>query len=147
MDAEGNNMRAGQLTFTTTKTPEWDEKIATGLYKECSLLTGVSEDFKPYMIYGMVEDKFAGGIVLEQHGNILWIDALWVEARFRNNGIGKQLMEKASQFAVQNKVREIQLNTYFKDAHDFFLSRGFEDVAIIPNWKYALDCYLMRRSV
>lgn len=147
MDDEGENMSAGQLTFTTMSSPEWDKKIAAGLRKECSSLTGISEDFKPHRIYGMVEDKFAGGVVLEQHGNILWIDAIWIETSFSKQGIGKQLMEQAALWATQNDATEIQLNTYFKEAHDFFLSCGFEDVAVIPNWKYALDCYLMRKSV
>lgn len=147
MDDEGERMRASQLTFSTISTPKWDKKIIDGLHKECSSLTGISEDFKPHTIYGMVEDKFAGGIVLEQHGNILWVDALWVETSFRNHGIGKQLMEKTVLWASQNNATEIQLNTYFKDAHGFFLSCGFEDVAVIANWKYGLSCYLMRRSI
>lgn len=147
MDGEGEKMNASHLTFTTTNTPEWDTKIAAGLRKECSALTGISEDFKPHRIYGMVEERFAGGIVLEQHGNILWIDAIWVEPSFRKQGIGKQLIEKAALWATQNDATEIQLNTYFKDAHDFFVSCGLEDVALIPNWKYGLDCYLMRRSI
>ena len=66
---------------------------------------------------------------------------------FRKHGIGKKLMERASLWAIQNDATEIQLNTYFKDAHDFFLACGFEDVSVIPNWKYGLDCYLMRRGV
>jgi GNAT superfamily N-acetyltransferase len=135
------------ITKAIHSNPEWDKKIAAGLRKECSSLMGISEDFKHHTIYGMVEDKFAGGIMVEQHGNILWIDALWVETSFRNHGIGKQLMEKANQFATQNNATEIQLNTYFKDAHNFFLSCGFEDVSVIPNWKYGLECYLMRRKV
>lgn len=140
-------MSAGHLTFTTTNPPEWNKKIATGLRKECSSLTGISADFKPHTIYGMVEDKFAGGISFAQHGNILWIDALWIEPKYRKQNIGKQLMEKAVLWAIQNNATEIQLNTYFKDAHDFFLSCRFEDVAVIPNWKYGLNCYLMRKSI
>lgn len=54
-------------------------------------------------------------------------------------------MEIASQFAAQKKDIEIQLNTYFNGANDLFLSCGFEGVAVIPNWKYGLDCYLLRR--
>src|SRR5579863_9767620 len=117
-----------QLTFTTTSAPEWDKKIAAGLRKECSLLTGISEDFKSHTIYGVIENKFAGGIVSEQHGNILWVDAIWVELKYRKHGFGKQLMQKAALWATQNDATEIQLNTYFKEAHDFFLTCGFEDV-------------------
>jgi GNAT superfamily N-acetyltransferase len=140
-------MRDTQLTFTTICAPGWDEKIIDGLRKECKALIGIFEEFKPHALYAMVENKFAGGVVFEQHANILWIDAIWVEVNFRKQGVGKQLMEKANQFAIQNNLTEIQLNTYFKDSHDFFLFCEFKDTAIIPNWKYGLDCYLMQRTV
>lgn len=136
-----------QLIFTTVPAPEWEKKIAAELRKECSSLAGISQDFKPHTIYAMLEEKFAGGVMIEQYGNVLWIDGIWVEPNYRKHGIGKQLMQKAALWAIENDATEIQLNTYFKDAHPFFLTCGFEDVAIIPNWKYSLDCYLMRRNV
>lgn len=143
----GKDMNTNQLTFITTNTHEWDKKIIEKLRKECSLMTGIFKDFKPHSLYVTDDAKFAGGIVLQQHGNILWIDALWVELKFRKQGIGMELMRQAALWANQNNATEIQLNTYFKEAHDFFLSCSFEDVVIIPNWKYGLDCYLMRRSL
>ena len=79
--------------------------------------------------------------------NIPEIVDLNVLPKFRKQGIGDQLMEKAYQFAVENNAKEIQLNTYFPGAHAFFLVLGFETVAVIPNWKYGLDCYLMRRKI
>ena len=140
-------MTVNKLVYTTIPAPAWDKKITNGLRIKCSLLTGLSEESKPHTLYATDEGKFAGGIVFEQRGNILWIDAIWVEPNYRKHGTGKQLMQKANQFAAQKNVTEIQLNTYFKDVHDFFLTCGFEDVAVIPNWKYGLDCFLMRGGV
>jgi N-acetylglutamate synthase-like GNAT family acetyltransferase len=123
--------------------PEWDKKIEAGLLKECEALTGIRDDFKTHALYAERDSTFAGGIHFEIHGDILWIDSLWIEPDFRKQGVGKQLIEDAAQI----KAKEIQLNTFFSEAHAFFLKCGFEDVALIPNWKYGLDCYLMRKKL
>src|SRR3990167_2125249 len=130
MDDTEDKMSASPLTFTTRSAPEWDKKILEGLRNDCKILTGGAEEFKSHSLYAMIEDKFTGGIILEQHDTILWIDALWVELNFRKQGIGNQLLEKATQFATQHNLKEIQLNTYFNDAHDFFLFCGFKDAAV-----------------
>ncbi len=135
------------FSFTTLSTSEWDSKIEAGLRKECEALTGLGNAFNFHSIYVKNGDVFAGGIYLEHHGLILWIDSLWVEPNFRGQGIGKTLLQEALLFARQNKTKEMQLNTYFREAHGFFLTCGFEEVVSIPNWKYGLTCYLMRKSI
>lgn len=109
------------LSLTTIAHPEWDKKIEAGLRKDCEVLTGMTEDSKNHNIYVKNRDIFAGGIRIELHGDILWIDSIWVEPRFRKQGIGNTLLQKAILFATRNKVKEIQLNTYFQEAHTFFL--------------------------
>lgn len=127
--------------------PEWDKKMASGLRKECETLTGITEDFPTQSIYATHANTFVGGLIMEQHGDILWIDNLWVEPELRNQGIAAQLIDRAYEFAAHEGIREIQLNTFFEKAYLFFLSYGFEEVAIVPNWKYDLKCYLMRKMV
>ncbi len=133
------------LSYTTLSHPEWDKKIASGLYKECKVLTGITEDFKTHTIYVKSGETFAGGMSMEQYGEILWINSFWIEPRFRKQGIGKGLLQNAILLATQNKLKVIQLNTFFTETHAFFLTCGFENVAVIPNWKYGLECYLMRK--
>jgi len=135
------------LSFTTHSNPEWNRKIEGGLRKECESLVGMKENFKGHSIYVKRGGTFAGGIIVEHCGDILWIDSLWVECNFRKQGLGTQLLQKGLLFAAQNNVQQMQLNTYFQEAHTFFLNCGFEDVAVIPNWKYGLTCYLMRKNV
>ena len=134
------------LSFTTLSNPEWDKKSEEGLRNECETLTGI-DDFKTHTLYATINNSFAGAIHVELHGNILWIDSIWVEQHFRKQGVGIRLIQEALDFATQKKAIEVQLNTFFPDAHAFFLMCHFEDIAQIPNWKYGLDCYLMRRKV
>ena len=135
------------LSLTTLNNPEWDKKIESGLRKECEALTGIRNDFKTGVLYAQSGSTFAGGMHIELHGDILWIDSLWVEPEFRKQGMGRQLLQEALYFATQNNIKVIQLNTFFSEAHSFFLRCDFEDVALIPNWKYGLECYLMRRKI
>ena len=135
------------FTFTTRSNPEWNRKIEAGLRKEYEAHTGIEEAFKVHSIYVTNREVFVGGVMLEQHGDILWIDSFWIDLNFRRKGFGKSLLQQVYLFAAQNKTKEIQLNTYFEEAHDFFLICGFEVVGTIPNWKYGLVCYLMRKKV
>ncbi len=146
MDGE-DKKHVNSLSFIMMDNPKWDKKIASGLRKECEVLTGIKEEFQTHSLYVKRGEAFAGGISIEQHGDILWIDSIWIELHFRKQGIGKMLIEKIIRFAVAGKTKELQLNTYFKEAHDFFLACGFEDVVAIPNWKYSLTCYLMRKKL
>lgn len=135
------------FSFTTRPNPEWDQKIDACLRQECKRLTDVIDDFKAYTLYGKVGDYFAGGMSFSPYGEILWIDSIWVEPKFRKQGMGRRLLQEAQLLATKGKVKEVQLNTYFQEAHAFFLTCGFEDVASIPNWKYGLTCYLMRKML
>jgi len=133
--------------FTTENNTEWDKKMKTGLLKEIEALTGTFAESKLHSIYIKRGDVFAGSMSMKHHNDILWIDSIWVEPGFRKQGFGTRLLQEALLFATQNEIKEIQLNTYFPEAHVFFLTCGFEDVAKIPHWKWGLDCYLMRKKV
>lgn len=128
-----------------TPHPKWDKEIKAGLYQKGEEVLGNRIDFNTQGIYASLNNIFVGGILFEIHSDILWIDSIWVKPSFRNKELGKTLLQQAILFATQHEIKQLQLNTYFKEAHIFFLSCGFEDVAIIPFWKYGLDCYLMRK--
>lgn len=142
---EKNTMTS--FSLTTLNNLEWDKKIASGLYRECAQLTGRTEVFKNHTLYVKSDNTFAGGVHVEHHDSILWIDSIWVEPTFRKQGVGRRLLQEVHVFTTKHKAKEMQLNTYFQNAHAFFLTCDFEDVAVIPHWKWGLTCYLMRKSV
>lgn len=142
MDAE-DKIAMNALSFTTITNPEWDEEMVAELRNEA--LASIAEDYKIHTIYAKNDHTFMGGIRVEQHGDILWMDFLWVEPSVRRKGIGKALLQKAFLFATQHKIKAIHLHTYFEEAHALYFACGFEDVAVIPHWKWGRDCYLMRK--
>ena len=129
----------------------WDETIESSLQERLLEEVGREEGFETYSVYAvldldLVHPIMVGGVIFAFQETTIWIDALWVAPMFRKKGLGFQLLNHIESVAKKWGCRTIQLNTYLNDAHYFFLACGFEDVAIIPNWKYGLECYLMRRK-
>jgi ribosomal protein S18 acetylase RimI-like enzyme len=135
------------LTFSDMPDPIFDDKISKALRGECEKLTGVKSDFEQHSLYLKKEANTIAGAIYYIHGQILWCDSIYVEEAFQNNKLGSQLISRLLEIALARNLREIQLNTYFPRAYAFFKKCGFEEIAVIPNWKYDLICYLMRKIV
>ncbi len=82
--------------------------------------------------YGVVSD---GGELLacievcpEEWSNRLMVTELWVSDELRHQGIGKRLMDKAKEIAINQKRRAVILETQScnTNAIDFYLHEGFE---------------------
>ena len=135
------------VSFSYDPDPSFDEKISCALRRKCEDLTGVKTDFERVNVYLKHEQTNVAGTICYVHGKILWCDSIYVEEAFQNKGFGRQLIAKLFDISLTQNLREVQLNTYFPKAHKFFKKCGFEEVAVIPNWKYDLTCYLMRKMI
>lgn len=82
--------------------------------------------------YGVVSDS--GDLLAcievcpEEWSNRLMVTELWVSDELRNKGIGKRLMDKAKEIAINQKRRAIILETQScnVNAIGFYLHEGFE---------------------
>ena len=133
--------------FSDISDPIFDNKIDKALRHECEKLTGINTNFERISFYLNHEQTNVAGAICYVHGKILWCDSIYVEEAFQNKGFGRQLIAKLLETALSRNLREIQLNTYFPKALAFFKKCGFEEVAVVPRWKYDLTCYLMRKII
>ncbi|MCE2991619.1 MAG: GNAT family N-acetyltransferase [Candidatus Jidaibacter sp.] len=138
---------SSSIAFSYDPDSSFDEKISCALRRQCQDFTGIKTDFEQVNIYLKHNDINMAGAICYIHGKILWCDSIYVEEAFQNKGFGRQLIAKLFDIAITRNLREVQLNTYFPKAHMFFKKSGFEEVAVIPNWKYNLTCYLMRKMI
>jgi GNAT superfamily N-acetyltransferase len=134
------------ITFTNFRNPAWEEKIFlelhTHLEKETGLHTVPAQGFHSFF-----ETQHIGSVIFKKQGHILWIDGLFVDAVFRRQKIGTKLIDQVIEFSMTNDVKWVQLNTFFPEARDFFKSCQFEETASLPNWKYGLTSYFMKRTL
>jgi ribosomal protein S18 acetylase RimI-like enzyme len=135
------------LTFSDMPDSNFDDKIAKALCRECKKLIDIKSDFERLSVYLRKGGHTVAGTICYIHGKILWCDSIYVEEAFQNMRLGSQLISKLLEIAIARNLREIQLNTYFQKSYVFFRKCGFEEIAVIPNWKYDLTCYLMRKIV
>lgn len=56
------------------------------------------------------------------------VDEMIVDENYRVKGIGKKLMERITQIAIENKCKRIELESSFnrEQAHEFYEELGFE---------------------
>src|SRR6476660_9852370 len=71
-------------------------------------------------------------------GHTLWngffISALWVAEAVRRKGIGRQLLARAEELAIQNGCDHIHLDTFDFQARDFYEKNGFQIFGTIQDY-------------
>ncbi len=135
------------IYFTQDVDKNFDVKASQALLQECNNRMGLKGEFKRISLYAKHSNKTVAGAIGFVHGQIMWIDSIYVEEAFQNKGLGGQIISELTQIAEKYNLREMQLNTYFPRAFAFFKKYGFEEVAAVPGWKYDITCYLMRKII
>ena len=97
-------------------------------YKECL------KDNNFYGIVAVEDNKIVGVLIsriinrLVKKKNILFIDDLIVNGKYRNKGIGKLLIQHATTYAISNDFGALELTSMIENvnAHRFYENNGFE---------------------
>ncbi len=135
------------ISFTIFQNSVWRDKVNLELRNQLESYTKAPYIDQPQGIYAHHEAQLIGGITFQKYTDILWIEGIWVDEKFKRQGIGKMLLEQMIDEAKKNNIQNLQLNTYFSEAKSFFKASGFEVVHSIPHWKYGLTCYFMRKYI
>lgn len=112
------------ITYSRNPQPELNDKIETGLIQELEKLKGRPCPSDSYSLYAYDGENLIGGIIFEQHDDVLWIDSLWVDEFHRDQRIGQKLLQQVVDFAHKNCCDKIQLTTYFSDSLPFYENRA-----------------------
>ena len=105
-----------------------DYSIFTQKYK------AILKDNNFYGIVAVENNKVVGVLIsriinrLAKKKNILFIDDLIVNGKYRNTGIGKLLIQDATNYAVNNDCGALELTSMIENvnAHRFYENNGFE---------------------
>lgn len=92
----------------------------------------VTEQIKTKHLGICVNDS-SGGTVAAIYGWIQWgwlyIDSLWVDKNFQNQGIGKRLLLQLEHAALEQGINRAYLDTGCFQAPDFYKKNGYETYA------------------
>ena len=84
-------------------------------------------------------------------GHTLWngffISALWVAEAVRRKGIGRKLLAKAEELAVQNGCDHIHLDTFDFQAREFYEKNGFQIFGSIEDYPIGHKRYYLVKKL
>lgn len=72
------------------------------------------------------EDQVVGGITGFCYYKCLYIDLLWVHPEYRNQKLGRALIEKAESFGKENECLISTVNTMDWEAPEFYQKLGYK---------------------
>lgn len=97
-----------------------------------------------------VQGAIIGGCVLDiDEMKTAEIDRLWVDARYRNLGIGSALIRRAEQEAREKGCRSI-VNTYifdFQTAKRLFERHGYRHIGTVRDWPKGYESYTLIKKL
>jgi ribosomal protein S18 acetylase RimI-like enzyme len=94
------------------------------------------------------EDKIIAGINSKMYcWNCLYIDSLWVNAKFRRYGLGTKLLNEIEKIAIKKGCKLIHLDTFDFQAKDFYIKQGYEVFGILNNCPENHRRYYMKKSI
>ena len=79
--------------------------------------------------------------------NCLYIDSLYVDDKYRNNGLGRKLLEEVEIIAKEKGCKLIHLDTFDFQAKDFYLKQGYEIFGILDECPENHKRYYMKKII
>jgi GNAT superfamily N-acetyltransferase len=99
----------------------------------------------------IIEDKngnIIAGILSKMYcWNCLYIDALWVEEKYREEGLGSKLLKEVEKIAKEKGCHLIHLDTFDFQAKDFYLKYGYEIFGVLDDCPQEHSRYFMKKSI
>lgn len=95
-----------------------------------------------------IGDTIVGGIdACMTAFKILYVSTVFVEENYRQQGIGRQLMNELEKRAVVLGANMIRLDTFDWQGKDFYISLGYEQVGFYENPKDGFSEYFFLKRL
>lgn len=124
----------------TQQTQEINQRISQGLREYDKVALEGAYYFRSTIVVNSPNNAIIAGANYEINkskclGNDCFVDAIWVDEEYRNNGIGTKIMHEIMQHATNNNCAIIKARpySYQVNAKKFFEKVGLTAIATIPS--------------
>jgi ribosomal protein S18 acetylase RimI-like enzyme len=93
------------------------------------------------------EDTIIAGLVGMTYWGWLHIDILWVDESLRQQGLGRQLLQKAEEEALNRGCRYSHLETHTFQALGFYIKHGYQVYAELPDLPSGYTKYFLKKGL
>jgi len=137
-----------ELTYTLTPepTPEEQYRVIDPLiaFNEAQAGPRNSKEFV-FSVHSQT-GEFVGGLLGFTHWNHFFVSAVFVDQRFRREGIGRELLRRAEALALEQGCDVIYLDTFDYQAPGFYEKLGFKVFGKLEDYPPGHQrFYLMKR--
>lgn len=98
-------------------------------------------ELNDYSFHIEEDNKIIAGIVANSTYKTLEIEYLFVDEKYRHQGLGSMLLKHVEDIAKQNKLEKILVNTYSFQAPQFYIKNGYNQLFKIDNCFNGYDQY------
>ncbi|QTD41907.1 N-acetyltransferase [Sporosarcina sp. Te-1] len=91
--------------------------------------------------------EWIGGIAAEVYWNWLEINHFWVHERYRGQGLGRQLIEKTENIAIEKGAEKALVTTFEFQARSYYEEKGYEVVGEIKDYPPGCSYYTMVKKL
>ena len=109
------------------------ERLDAEIYAHNAQTTGV-RDGRLLTLKATRDEELVAGLSGWTWGGCGFVDALWVEARSRGQGLGTSLMDVAEREMVERGCRQVVLATHSFQAPEFYERRGYTRIAGVADY-------------
>ena len=85
-----------------------------------------------HYIFGYYNGKKLIAGLCAYHGFVFYIDLLWVDKAYRQQGLGTKLLKMAEECGYKNGALYVRVNTVSFQAPRFYLKNGYKQFAKLP---------------
>lgn len=129
--------------INTQPSKELDEVVINGVHNYNNNLH--NDPVSHHSIYAKSDNKIIGGALIYQHSDAIYIDSLWVDDKYRNQGIGSELLRRTEQDCLEKGIPKQIISTFNKRAKELYINHGFKVIATVPNYIQGLDKYYLEK--
>lgn len=126
-----NIIRQGIRCFNNEKHPEME---IFNIYRE----KGYND---PFGFYVISDNQIIGGIIARKKMQWLDVDILFINEKYRKQGIGSQLINKVIEYSKKEELVGVHLYTLDFQAKGFYEKQGFKLIAEIKDWPKGITRY------